>query len=368
MRRRAQLGPRRRGDRRRHVRAPGLELAPRQVEPVAVLVRAGRVDGRAVRGVVRGAVVRRVARDLARAVVPAHAQDEPVAREAHEHDLERDQEEGDHSLHVPRLSALGVRPVKGRPASCARGTLHGAMPPRRAPHVVVLTGAGVSQDSGVPTFRDAGGLWEGTRVEDVATPEAWARDPAFVWRFYQLRRAALARVLPNAAHVALARLQRELGARGVPVTLVSQNVDDLHRRAGAEVIDMHGQLRRLRCDACGARAWNELDVDPARFVPCAACGNPRLRPDVVWFGEVPYELDRIGAALSRCTRFLAVGTSGAVYPAAGFLAHARVVGAACTVNALEAPENLGAADTFLPGRAVEVIPPLVERWLAELAP
>jgi len=236
---------------------------------------------------------------------------------------------------------------------------------RAAPEVVVLTGAGVSADSGVPTFRDNGGLWEGHQVEEFATPEAWRRDPLLVWRFYQLRRAALARVVPNAAHVALARLQRELGARGVPVTLVSQNVDDLHQRAGAEVLDMHGQLRRLACEGCGARVWNEDDVDPTRFLACGQCGNSRLRPDVVWFGEVPYELDRIQAALSRCTHFLCVGTSGVVYPAAGFLAHARAVGARCTLNALEAPENLAPEDDFRPGRAAEVMPALVAEWLAD---
>jgi NAD-dependent deacetylase len=234
--------------------------------------------------------------------------------------------------------------------------------------VVVLTGAGVSADSGVPTFRDAGGLWEGHRVEDVATPAAWRRDPALVWRFYQLRRAALARVTPNAAHVALARLQRELGQCGVPVTLVSQNVDDLHRRTGAEVLDMHGQLRRLACEACSARAWNDEDVDPERFLACAACGHAPLRPDVVWFGEVPHELDRVHAALARCTHFLCIGTSGVVYPAAGFLALARSLGARCVLNALEAPENLAPGDEFRAGRAAEVVPALVEEWLAELGP
>jgi len=241
--------------------------------------------------------------------------------------------------------------------------------------IVVLTGAGVSQDSGVPTFRDAQGLWEGLRVEDVATPEAWQRDPALVWRFYQLRRAALARVAPNAAHLALARLERALAARGVPFLLVSQNVDDLHRRAGSEaLIDMHGQLRRLRCEACGAPDWNEADLDPEAFVPCPTCGHARLRPDVVWFGEVPYGLAAIERAVARCTRFLCIGTSGAVYPAAGYLAYARANGARCVVNALERPENVREdvpgqdnAVEFVPGRAAEVVPRLVEACLGELA-
>ena len=248
-----------------------------------------------------------------------------------------------------------------------------------AEHIVVLTGAGVSKDSGVPTFRDADGLWEGHSSEDVATPEGWERDPALVWRFYQQRRRDLATVEPNAAHVALARLERVLGERGIPFLLVSQNVDDLHRRAGSEnLIDMHGQLRWLRCEACGVRVWNETDVDPTVFLPCAACGHPRLRPDVVWFGEVPYVLAEIERAVFRCTRFLCLGTSGAVFPAASYLALARAAGARCVVQALERPLNVPEARavpggdppwvTFLPGRAAEVVPVLVEDWLRELAP
>lgn len=234
-------------------------------------------------------------------------------------------------------------------------------------HVVVLTGAGVSADSGLATFRGAGGLWAGHRVEDVATPEAWARDPQTVWRFYQERRGLLATVEPNAAHVALARLERELAAAGRACTLVTQNVDDLHERAGSAPIHVHGELARLRCEACGEVVRDTEHTDPGRFLPCARCEHPRLRPDVVWFGELPHHLDAIERALEACTCFVAVGTSGAVWPVAGFLMHARHRGAATWVNALEEPENLEPGDRFLPGRAAEVVPGLVDRLLAELS-
>jgi NAD-dependent deacetylase len=234
------------------------------------------------------------------------------------------------------------------------------------PELVVLTGAGVSADSGLATFRGAGGLWEGRRVEEVATPEGWAADPAGTWRFYQQRRAALTGVEPNAAHLALARLQAGLDAGGVPCLLVTQNVDDLHERAGSTPLHMHGELAVLRCEVCGARVRDRESLDPERFVPCARCGHPRLRPGVVWFGELPHEVPRIERALARCTHFLAVGTSGQVYPAAGFLAAARAVGARTIVTGLDEPENLARADRFLPGRAAERVPTLVDELLAEL--
>ena len=159
-----------------------------------------------------------------------------------------------------------------------------------------MTGAGISADSGVQTFRDAGGLWEGHRPEDVATPEAWAANPALVWRFYQARRAQLAEVRPNPAHVALAEAAERCAARGDRLTLVTQNVDDLHERAGTRtLLHVHGELAMLACESCGERVRDLERVDPERFVPCAACGHERLRPDVVWFGEVPYHLDEIDA-------------------------------------------------------------------------
>ena len=234
-----------------------------------------------------------------------------------------------------------------------------------APSVVVLTGAGVSADSGVATFRGAGGLWEGHRVEDVATPQAWDRDPQLVWRFYQMRRAKLAEVQPNPAHHALARLERELARGGGRFTLVSQNVDDLHQRADSTVLDMHGQLSRLRCEACGWTVTDREHLDPEAFVPCPECDHPRLRPDIVWFGELPYHMDAIERALAGARHFVAIGTSGAVYPAAGYLQLARAIGATTWVNSLDEPQNLHPADRFLPGRAAEVVPAQVERWLEE---
>lgn len=229
--------------------------------------------------------------------------------------------------------------------------------------VVVLSGAGLSADSGLPTFRGAGGLWEGQRVEDVATPEAWARDPARVWRFYQLRRAALREARPNAAHVALARLQRELGARRVPCLLATQNVDDLLEKAGAEPVHVHGSLAHLRCERCGGVVRDLEHVEPDAAVPCAGCGAPRLRPDVVWFDEVPREMERVERAIGACSHFIAIGTSGQVWPVAGWLALARQRGAVTMVQALEAPENLEARDEFRAGRAAEVVPRIVEELL-----
>jgi NAD-dependent deacetylase len=222
---------------------------------------------------------------------------------------------------------------------------------------VVLTGAGISADSGIATFRGAGGAWEGQRVEDVATPSAWERDPARVWRFYQLRRAALATVQPNAGHTALVELEQRLAARGAGFTLVTQNVDDLHERAGSrDLLHMHGELGVLRCERCDARVSDREHLDPATFVACRACAHARLRPDVVWFGEMPYHMAAIERALEACTHFLAIGTSGVVYPAAGFLEFARAAGARTYVQALERPENLHAADEFVAGRAAEVLP------------
>ncbi|MFD1787947.1 NAD-dependent deacylase [Sphingomonas floccifaciens] len=189
--------------------------------------------------------------------------------------------------------------------------------------IVVLTGAGISAESGIATFRGPGGLWEGHRVEDVCTPEALERDPALVHRFYDLRRAALAGVAPNAAHRALARLDAEWPGE---LLIVTQNVDDLHERAGAtRLLHMHGELRSALCAACGVRTpWSDA-LPPA--TPCAACGAKAMRPDIVFFGEMPYDMDRIEAALAQCDLFVSIGTSGAVYPAAGFVRTARWHGA-----------------------------------------
>lgn len=232
--------------------------------------------------------------------------------------------------------------------------------------VLVLTGAGISADSGVRTFRDAGGLWEGHRVEDVATPAGWARDARLVWGFYQQRRRQLREVQPNAAHTALAAFERALEAAGHEFTLITQNVDDLHDRAGSRVLHMHGELRRLRCERCELVFEDSLHLDPGRFVECPDCAHPRLRPHIVWFGEVPFHLDAIAEALATCTHFLAIGTSGQVWPASGMLAEARARGAATLVQALDPPANLDARDRFHQGRASEVVPPMLAGLAREI--
>ncbi|MBL8749683.1 MAG: NAD-dependent protein deacylase [Planctomycetes bacterium] len=223
-------------------------------------------------------------------------------------------------------------------------------------HVLILTGAGVSADSGVRTFRDAGGLWEGQRVEDVATPDGWERNPSLVWRFYQERRRQLRTVEPNAAHRALAEFAEAAAEAGHGVTLVTQNVDDLHDRAGSEVLHMHGELVKLRCEQCETVIEDRVHFDPGRFVPCEACGHARLRPHIVWFGEVPFHMGEIERALRRCTHFVAIGTSGKVWPAAGMLQQARSHGAVTWVQALEAPDNLDGGDRWHEGRAADVVP------------
>ena len=230
-------------------------------------------------------------------------------------------------------------------------------------HLVVLTGAGISADSGVDTYRDSGGLWEGHRFEEVATPEGWAADRSLVWRFYQLRRAQMATVEPNAAHLALVRLRDGLEAQGGSLTLVTQNVDDLHQRAGSDVLAMHGQLSQLRCEACDIVVHDREHVKVDEFVTCGSCGHKPMRPNVVWFSEVPHYLDEIERAVSAATTFIAIGTSGAVYPAAAYLSYARAAGKKTIVQGLAEPDNLDPRDEFLVGRASDVVPALVERLL-----
>src|SRR3954465_10240665 len=190
-------------------------------------------------------------------------------------------------------------------------------------NIVVLTGAGVSAESGLATFRGPDGLWEGQRVEDVCTPDAFRRDPALVQSFYDARRAKLAQVQPNAAHRALARLDAEWPGE---LLIVTQNVDDLHERAGAKrLLHMHGELKSALCAGCGERfPWEEPMGDAP---PCPGCGARKLRPDIVFFGEMPYEMDRIEAAIGRPDLLVPIGTSGAFYPAAGFVQTARHCGA-----------------------------------------
>ncbi len=233
----------------------------------------------------------------------------------------------------------------------------------RIDNIVILTGAGVSAESGVPTFRGPDGLWEGHRVEDVATPQAFARDPVLVQRFYDARRAALARVVPNAAHLALARLDAEWPGE---LLLVTQNVDDLHERGGARrLLHMHGELKRALCRACGAApAWvDDLSGDP----PCPRCGTAgRLRPDIVWFGEMPYHMDVIEAAIDACDLFVSIGTSGAVYPAAGFVGAARAAGARTLEINLDASAGTASFDAARHGPAGTLVPRWVEEILASL--
>jgi NAD-dependent deacetylase len=224
---------------------------------------------------------------------------------------------------------------------------------------VVLTGAGISAESGVPTFRDSDGLWEGHHVEDVATPEGFQRDPVLVQRFYDDRRSALEHVLPNPAHEALARLGEALGDDFV---LVTQNIDDLHERAGSVgVIHMHGEAYKAWCTGCGHRwPWRTTLVDePA----CPGCGARSLRPDVVWFGEMPYDMDRIEAELSRADVFVSIGTSGAVYPAAGFVQQARRYGARTLELNLEPSEGSFFFHEARQGRAGDLVPVWVDEVL-----
>ncbi|HEX7741623.1 MAG TPA: NAD-dependent deacylase [Sphingobium sp.] len=190
-------------------------------------------------------------------------------------------------------------------------------------NIVILTGAGISAESGLATFRGPDGLWEGHRVEDVCTPEALARNPALVHRFYDERRAKLSEVKPNPAHEALAALDAEWPGE---LLIVTQNVDDLHERAGTKrLIHMHGELRSALCAHCGKAAPWADPLPPG--ATCAGCDRPSLRPDIVFFGEMPYEMDAIDEALRRADLFVSIGTSGAVYPAAGFVQTARHVGA-----------------------------------------
>ncbi|RNM12434.1 NAD-dependent deacylase [Nocardioides pocheonensis] len=224
--------------------------------------------------------------------------------------------------------------------------------------VVVLTGAGISAESGLPTFRDSAGLWEGHRPEEVATPEAFAADPDRVLRFYDLRRQTLARVEPNAAHHALARLEEALGP---DLFLVTQNVDDLHERAGSrQVHHLHGRLSSAWCRACDARmSWTGTLADRP---PCPACGRPELRPDIVWFGEAPYEVDAVHAALHECDLFAAIGTSGTVYPAAAYVHYALAVGAR-TVDLNLRPSVPSDFDESRVGPASDVVPAWVDELL-----
>ena len=227
--------------------------------------------------------------------------------------------------------------------------------------VVILTGAGVSAESGLATFRGPDGLWEGHRVEDVCTPEAFRRDPALVQAFYDARREKLGGVQPNAAHEALARLDAEWPGE---LLLVTQNVDDLHERAGSKrLIHMHGELASGWCTACDGRfPWNGEMGEGAACPACEVQGQ--VRPDIVWFGEMPYAMDQIDEALQGCDLFVSIGTSGAVYPAAGFVQTARYCGAKTLEINLEPSLGSYLFDESRTGRAGELVPQFVDQLLA----
>lgn len=227
-------------------------------------------------------------------------------------------------------------------------------------NIVILTGAGISAESGIDTFRDGGGLWEQHRVEDVATPEAFARDPDLVLRFYDMRREAIQTKQPNFAHEALAILDAQWQG---DLLIVTQNVDDLHERAGARrVLHMHGEHLNAWCTACDARnRWTGPLIDrPA----CPKCGSASLRPDVVWFGEMPYQMERIYAAIREADLFVSIGTSGAVYPAAGFVRDARQCGAKTLELNLEPSQGSVWFHENRHGPATQIVPEWVAGMLA----
>ncbi len=236
-------------------------------------------------------------------------------------------------------------------------TLHSLSSAQR---IVILTGAGVSAESGLKTFRDSGGLWENHDPMEIATPEAFERDPGLVYRFYNARRVQLAEVEANAAHRAIARLQREFAGK---VFLVTQNVDDLHERGGSEqVCHMHGELRSAWCLLCGERYRTNAAFDARSS--CECCGaSGGLRPDIVWFGEMPYAMDLIERRLIDCDLFIAVGTSGTVYPAAGFVQQARACGAHTIEVNRERSDVAGLFHQHRTGLAGETTSALVEELL-----
>jgi NAD-dependent deacetylase len=230
-------------------------------------------------------------------------------------------------------------------------------------NIVILTGAGISAESGVPTFRASDGLWEGHRIEDVATPEAYARDPETVLNFYNQRRSALKKVQPNKAHHALAELERHFHGH---VMLITQNVDDLHERAGSKnIIHMHGELLKIHCARCTCiEVW---DQPQTLKDTCRACGEiGRMRPDIVWFGEMPYQMDQINDALQACDLFMVIGTSSQVYPAAGFIETVRYINHAYTVELnLDSTQSSARFHDSRLGPATRLVPEFVNDILKD---
>ena len=222
-------------------------------------------------------------------------------------------------------------------------------------NVFILTGAGVSAESAIPTFRGVGGLWRNYPIEEVASPHAWTRDPVLVWEFYSMRRRVAAAAKPNPAHVALAELERKLGDR---LFLCTQNVDNLHEQAGSRrVLHMHGELFKSRCDRCTRAPFADASTyEPPVPVPKCDCGG-KIRPHICWFGEVPFGLDEIFAALDQCTIFVAIGTSGVIEPAASFVAQAGGRARTCYAGP-ELPANASAFDECFPEKAGVILPKL----------
>lgn len=227
--------------------------------------------------------------------------------------------------------------------------------------ITILTGAGISAESGIPTFRDANGLWENYRVEDVATPTGWLENPQLVWRFYQERRRGMKGIKPNAAHYALVDLEKQLHEMGHGFYLITQNIDGLHLKAGQKnVCEMHGALRRLRCEKCGYEVENDYLGD--EFLPCPRCDWIHLRPDVVWFDEMPHDPNIFMSAVDQCTHFASIGTSGEVYPAAGFIHEALKDGKCVYYQNLDSmPYHLlDKGIIFYNGKASEEVPKLCQ--------
>lgn len=221
------------------------------------------------------------------------------------------------------------------------------------PKIVVLTGAGISAESGIRTFRASDGLWEDHRIEDVATPEGFRRNPELVQRFYNQRRQQLQQpdIQPNSAHYALAELEQKFGKN---VLIVTQNVDNLHERAGSKnLIHLHGELLKVRCVHCAAVYECHNDITPSDH--CATCAGG-LRPHIVWFGEMPFEMERIYSALHQCDYFLSIGTSGNVYPAAGFVEEANVANATTVELNLEPSKGKTTFQQAYYGLASEIVP------------
>lgn len=232
----------------------------------------------------------------------------------------------------------------------------------RETKVVVLTGAGISAESGIKTFRDSGGLWENHRIEDIATWNGFIKNPARVWQFYRERWQQSRSVQPNPAHLALLELETYLKDN---FTLITQNVDGLHTKAGSRnTMAMHGSLDMSLCPECKGRYPME-DLDNTQAVPqCAKCGA-KLRPDIVWFGEIPYYLFEIENKLKCCDIFIIVGTSGVVYPAAGFVMTAKLMGAFTVAINLDVPDNMSFIDEFHEGRSGVILPQLVSNWIGK---